>query len=535
MKFKKITSVILAVALIFSVTTVPAVAREDVTNSFAQKGYIFLDKIISGLVSGISAMIATPRWPQKSEFKSENFYPGYAKDEYKLEAGEDDCWNIGYSNASILTGNEVGGDGDYYVGGSLSITKKLATSQLDDQKVRTIAISDGRGISIFSAIDCFGFSSTDVKVIRKMFAEYAESEGLDIVSINISALHQHSCVDTFGMNGDIIDALFFSSFRTLTGQELPGGKNKDYMNNLYKVTFNTMKEAVNNMEAGSLYYGSVDVSDYIRDKRDPQVYDKNMNRFRFVPFDETSKEIWIANAGIHCVGHGAGGTDLTGDYPYYMEKYINENYDADLFYILGAQLAITSKGDALNLDPELDASDETYSMRMLGERFAQLMNSIDNEVEVEPIFNISYTQTFVEIENKIFILAAKGGLLSADVYKDGLFKTVVATEVGYAEFGKDIAVSIIPGELAPEIAFGGAETAETSWYGKDWEYPSFQSLTPEKKLIVFGLTNDQIGYLLTSNNWHSILTENEEIVSCGQHAGETITQAYIDLIKEIKG
>ena len=95
------------------------------------------------------------------------------------------------------------------------------------------------------------------------------------------------------------------------------------MANLYKKVESTVKGAVESMEEGDLYYGSVDASEYIHDKRDPQVIDPNINRFRFVPADG-GKETWIVNAGIHCVGLGAGGTTVSGDYPYYFEKYINE-------------------------------------------------------------------------------------------------------------------------------------------------------------------------------------------------------------------
>lgn len=535
MKKNKVISIVLVMSIVFSAFAVPAYAGDDITDPAKQKGYTFLNKVINSVVGGISAAMLTPNWEKKSDYKTEIFYQGLSKSEYKTNAESGDKWSIGYANSSILTGKEVGG-GDYYVGGSLSITKKLATEQWDDQKVRTVAISDGRGISIFSSIDCFGFANVDVRAIRAVFAEYAKSKNLNITSVNISALHQHSCVDTYGMNGDIVDALFCSSFRTLLGKELPGGQNKDYMNNLYTVTVKSMEEAIGNMETGKLYFGTVDASQYIKDKRDPQVFDSNLNRFRFVPDDTSSKETWIVNGAIHCVGNGAAQTALTGDYPYYMEQYINSNNNANFFYIEGAELAITSKYDSLELDETISAEQgNKYRIKVYGETLAGLLGKIDNEKEVAPIFNISFKEVWVDVDNNILILAAKGGLLKDNIYKSGLGKYEIVTEVGYAEFGTDIAVSIIPGELAPEIAFGGADTAATSWQGEDWNYQSFTSLTPNKKLLVFGLTNDQIGYLLTSNNWHSILTENEEIVSCGQYAGESITKAYIDLIKEVKG
>ena len=527
---KKWLSVILALSIILSCFTINAYANTDVTDPAEQKMYTVLDKIVNALVGGIAAMIVTPNWPSKDNYKSENFYPGLSSGEFAREAQEGAKWNIGYANASLLTGKEVGG-GDYYVGGSLSVTKKLATYQYDDQKVRTVAISDGRGISIFSSLDAYGMASSDVRAIRAKFAQYAEEKGLEITSINISALHQHSCVDTFGMNGDIVNALFTASIKNLFRQKMPGGQNPEYMKNLYNVTVNSMIEAVDDMKPGELYYGNVDVSEYIRDKRAPEVFDGNMNRFRFVPDDENAPETWICNCGIHCVGNGAGGTELTGDYPYYMEKYINEKHGANFYYVEGAELAISDQKKDLVPDEDMvEQYDEGYAMIIkYGETLAAKMEEIDNETLVEPIFNIAFREVWVPIENNVLVLAAKGGLLVNTVVKSGIGKYEILTEVGYAEFGKDIVVSIIPGELAPEIAFGGAETAETSWYGTNWTYDSFQDLAGDKKVLVFGITNDQIGYLLTSNNWHSYFTENEEIVSTGRYAGEIIAAEYTGL------
>ena len=531
---KKIIAVLLAVSVFVSVFTIPALAREDVTDKAMQKLYTVLDNTVNALVGGIANLIATPRWGNKADYKTEHFYKGLDKGDFLDKAGDNAVWSAGYANASILTGKEVGGEGNYYVGGSLAIDKKLATEQWDDQKVRTVALSDGRGISIFSAVDCFGLANPDVRIIRAKFEEYAKSKNLDITSVNVSALHQHSCVDTFGMNGDIVDALFMSSIRTLTGQELPGGQNKEYMENLYKVAVDSMIKAVENMKTGKMYFGTVDVKEYMHDKRDPQVFDSNLNRFRFVPDEEGAKEIWIVNGSMHCVGNGAAQRELTADYPYYMEQYINEHDNADFFYILGAQLAITSDYDPLEFDEErVEKEGTVYRIRTYGETLAQKLETIKEEKEVAPILNIKFSEVWIDINNNILLLAAKGGLLKNNIHKNGFNKYSIVSEVGYAEIGEDIAIAIIPGELAPEIAFGGADTAETSWFGEDWEYPSFESKVPGRKLLVFGLTNDQVGYLLTSNNWHSIFTENEEIVSTGRYGGEFVTKAFLELLESI--
>jgi len=532
---KKIIALILSATMLLTAAfCVPVSAASEFENSLNRA----LDKLVDALVNGISMLIAEPDWVSKEDYETENFYAGHSAEDFIETPTDSAVWSIGYSNASIQTGKEL--EDEHYVGGSLSVTKKLATEVRDDQKVRTIAVSDGRGISIFASIDSYGMSLTDVRGIREQFQKYADEKGLDITSVNVSALHQHSCIDTFGLNGDLLEALFLSSVRNILGIELPNGQNKDFMENLYNVTVQSMIDAIDNMEEGGLYYGNVDISEYIRDKRDPQVFDPNMNRLRFVPADG-SAETWILNAPIHCVGNGAGGTLITGDYPYFMEKYINETAGANVFYILGAELAISSQYEPITddmLDAELvEKYDRGYAeIKAFGEALAKLACSIDESDEkmVAPILNIAFKEAFVPVENSILQLAAKGGLLTNQVVKTGINKCEVVTEVGYCEFGTELAIAIIPGELAPEIAYGGVETAAESWDGLEWEFTSFADAAEDRTLIVFGITNDQIGYLLPYNEWHSYFTENEEIVSAGRSAGVVITDAFLTLFAEVK-
>lgn len=530
---KKITAIFLAMTLLFSAFCIPSSA-EDEYSDFEKGFYKVVDGLLDALVGGIANLIFEPHdWITDDEYKAENFYEGTGK--FLTQPAEGAEWSIGYANASIQTGDEL--NGGHNVGGSLAIGDKFATKIYDDQKVRTVAVSDGRGISIFACIDSYGLSLPDVRGIREQFAKDARAQGLKIDSITISTLHQHSCVDTFGLNGNLVEALFTASFKNLLGIEMPSGQNPEFMENLYNVTVDSMFNAVNDMKTGSLYFGTTDITEFIRDKRDPQVFDPNFNRLRFVP-DDGSEETWILNAPIHCVGLGAGGTEVSGDYPYYMEQYINETAGANVFYFLGAELAISSQYDVIrDLDlTEVKAKygEEMAETALFGIELAKRACAISNDKEVAPILNVKMAEVRVPVTNSILKLAARGGLLLNQLVKTGFGQYDVVSEIGYLEFGTDLAISMIPGELAPEIAYGGVDKAEDTWTGEDWNYDSFVEMTDGKTVIVYGLANDQIGYILPSNEWHSYLTENEEIVSTGPKAGIVITEAFEDLVDSTK-
>lgn len=525
---KRIIAMLLSVVMLFSATSFTTFAADEFTSSEISLNTIG-EKAIQGLVGIISALIKAPySWISEDKyFETTDLYD--TSTEFVDEA-QSEYWKLGYASDTLQTGNEL----ECYVGGSLSVSKKLATKVYDDQRVRTVALSDGRGITVFVSLDSFGVASSEVYKIRDMLADYCKEK--NITSINISALHQHSCVDTLGLNGDIVGALFLSPIRNILGIKNPSGLNDYFMNNLYKKVIGTVKTAVESMEDGDLYYGSVDASEYIRDKRDPQVIDPNINRFRFVPADG-GKETWLVNAGIHCVGLGAGGTDVSGDYPYYMEKYINENAGANFIMIQGAELAITSEyGDNLVVDENLVAQvDEGYArMAAYGAKLGELTCSIQDSKKLDPILNYATKTYTCPVDNSILQLAAKGGLLTNTVVKSGFMKYSIVTECGYMELGKDVAVVISGGELAPEIAFGGATTAEESWAGEEWNYAPICDKVNGKTLLVFGITNDQTGYMLTDNSWRSFLVENEEIVTAGPAAGSSFIEAFYELLDEVR-
>ena len=509
---------------------------DELGNVLLKSLYNVADQLIDVILKGLNKKIPAVQFEKKENFTSEMFFEGM--EDYLSAPAANAVWSLGYGSASLQTGDEL--DGKHYVGGSLSFPKtKAATAIYDDQRVRVIAVNDGsgRGTVVFASLDAFGLSYPDVRGIRKELADFATAN--NIVGINISVLHQHSCVDTFGMNGDLLKMIFTNPALNVinntfgTDYKLLNGQNESFMEHLYDVTVDSIKQAVNSMTTGKMYYSEIEAGEFIHDKREPMVYDTKVHRFRFVP-DNGTKETWLCNMAIHCVGNGAAGTAITGDYPYYVEQEVNKA-GANYIQIQGAELAITTSHSSLDI-PE--GTPRLESLKIYGTALGKhIVESDAAETEVAPLLNYRMKEYYVPVTNQILAFAGKLGALTNKVVAtdDNNTELEVVTELGYLEFGTELAVAVIPGELEPAIAYGGYLDAENSWTGTDFDYPTLQEIVgTDKELLVFGLTNDQIGYILEDNDYSSILSGvNEEIVATGCSAGSTTINAFEELVDSI--
>ena len=490
-----------------------------------------LDVVVDALVQAIASIIPTPKyWFDKEPVPG--FMEGTTEFLDKSQAGT--TWSLGYDSRSLLPENKEAVIGKYYVGGTIGFDGKLATSVEDDLLVRTVALNDstGRGTAVFTVLDSYGLSLTDVREIRTRLADWSKENNIN--SITVSVLHQHSAVDTFGMNGDIFRMVFLNPARTFFGLETENGKSDEYMENLFNKTVDSIKAAFADMTEGDLFYGTADAVKYIYDKRQPYVNDPNFNRFRFVPADG-SEETWLVTSQIHCVGNGASGTLVTGDYPYYAEQEINK-HGANVLFIMGAEQCNTQEKDETTVIDFTTNEVRIENTVGYGKSIAKDLIAITEETEVTPLLNIRYKETSLPLDNAILLLAGKAGLFENIVraYKDDYF---LLTEIGYMEMGDDLAFAIVPGELAPELAYGGCLSADYSWSGEDWNYPSMQEIVTasgsDRTLHVIGLANDQIGYIVPDNDYMSMLHEDSksiEFVSLGKTTASKLITSFSDIV-----
>ncbi len=537
---KKIIAGILSFAIVFLIlaTPVSAASKLDITQGPLQRVqavlYMILDRFVQIFGKAVNAFIPGldwwKSWQNYDDYQTpESFYSG--EETFETQVDSSAVWSMGYSYGSLLEGLDVL-SGEYAMAGALqTFAPQTPTAIIDDQGVSIYAISDGvSGIVVQAVIDGFGIARGDVLKIRERLAEFAQEKG--IVSLNISVLHQHSAIDTLGMGVALVPAIIINPGFSAMGTDedkFISGKSDKFMENLYNVVAENVVAAVDSMTQGSLYYSSASAEDLMHDKRAPEVFDGEIHRFRFVPFDEGENEIWICEAGIHCTGFSSDNTEISADFPYYFKEYVKETQGADVVYVQGAEVAITT--DRTNVSYQATAKNS--KIKAYGIELAKRIISSDNEIELEPVLNIAFAEVSVTADNPVHILAVREGIIDSVAVKQGSDFAVI-TEIGYMELGNRIGVVMAPGELAPEIVWGGAVTASESWTGQSWGYSSMEETAQVEKLICFGLNNDQIGYILPDNDIRSMFTENEEINVCSTKAGSVLTEAFAQLIGKVK-
>lgn len=495
-----------------------------------QFAYDMADKNVNILTKGLAAAVPKASWLDNDE-DDDLFLSGRNGFEKKPAKGAK--WFLGFDRKSIVPDDYR--IKDYYIGGYLSYPPNVMTDVLDDQAVRAVCIDDssGRGAAAFCVIDCVGISNTDVCKIRELLKDFAEEN--NIVSINVSATHCHSAIDTMGLWGDILNKSLKNNIKAIMNDDkeaMISGRDPEFMKNLAQSCALVIKNAFLSMTPGELYMSVTDELPYARDKREPDVFDKDIVKLRFKP-DDGSRETVAVCMGAHAVALGEKNTSLSGDYPIYIEKQINK-MGANCIFFQGAQLAIAASRAGIVPEDFKDCEPFMEYGYAIG-RF--LMSGKLDEKRLEPVFNIRHNSIKVKCDNNILVLAGKLGLVNNKMIIDGK-KRDFSTEIGFAQFGSGLSVALVPGEIAPELILGGANDRWRSYRKVDFVYPPLKELVKgDSKLVTFGLCNDSIGYILPDNDFGSIFAPKhyEESVSAGKNTGSAIIRSFSKLLDEFFG
>ena len=408
-------------------------------------------------------------------------------------------------------------------------------------RVRAAVIDDnsGEGAVVFAAVDCLGVTSTDARTIRKAVLAYCEEQGIKVSSINITATHSHSALDTQGVSTEFFYKLIASGVNNLLGKTTTNDAltyAESFKNYFISQSVEAIKEAFADMESGSLYFSSIDCSEIVHDKRDLIAKEdiQEIASFCFVP-DSGSEATYISDIACHPTSFSAGNGLVASDYIYYIDEYIKNENGGNFLMVAGAL------GQLSRSDVSVDETGMTEWEAMgaetknLGYLFGEMIVDADYSTKLTPVLNVAHKEIFIEAENSILALAVEIQLVNNVAYTDGI-KTIMPAEIGYIEFGNEIALALFPCELYPEVFYSTEITNGTNWDGTEWQYGDLTNSVEGVTVYPVSLANDALGYAVTDNNFafmgHIIGEEiADETLSIGKHIASHLISNYCEMIE----
>jgi hypothetical protein len=374
-------------------------------------------------------------------------------------------WTAGYGQAELIPPDM--GNNTYWIAG-YGVDKSI-TGVLDYQMAKALWLDDnsGRGGIIIAAVDCIGLPRADVEKIRGMLKDFKEETGCR--SINIISTHSHAGVDTLGLWGPIGIS----------------GRSPEFMQAVHEGVVSAVLQAYNSRKDGRLFYGTSTSDDIQRDSRPPQVFDQTLHCLRFQPYGGGSG-IRVINYAAHPEALGSRNTLVSADFPAYMTSHIKQSSGDDAMYIPAAIGGLIATRRQMGADGE--ELPELESTVLTGQRLADFALGITNEREIAPDIAVYSKEAVLPVDNDVYVISTFLGVVkSKTLSRGGRHNLSMITEVGLLKLG-DLRIFLVPGELFPELAYGGAGNSEIN-------PPAIADIAGEGFLI-FGLSNDEIGYII---------------------------------------
>lgn len=386
-------------------------------------------------------------------------------------------FTFGFAKATVMPQKHIPGPKKYYVAGYRN--NNPAAGILDDLQAKALWIDDNsnRGGVVFVSVDCVGLFTSDVNIIRERLRHFSEITGCR--SINICATHCHAGIDTMGLWGPLPKS----------------GRDTDFMEIIYEGVVGAVKNAYKNRRDGQIYLGYAKADkDSQSAPRPPHVYSDVITRLRFVP-DDGSKQVYMINFASHPESLLGKNSLISADFPCYMARYINEHQNAEAMYFAGAIGGITMR--------PMDENNIISTIKT-GERLGEIVCSIKKEKKLEAKIDIIRQEMYLSSENPVFWFASKLNIIPEKIVVtgEGKLNLGMKTELSYIQFGS-LNMLLIPGELFPELAYGGYLSKEESAIdaSPDTNPKPLCEIADDENLLIFGLANGEIGYILAPNNY----------------------------------
>ena len=411
---------------------------------------------------------------------------------------------------------------------------RVASRIHDDLWAVACVIDDGETRLGIVALDAIGFFHDDVIRVRKRLDPDSKLDYTVICST-----HNHNTPDLIGLWGP---------------NYLKTGVSKTYRELVIQSAANALGRAAASLREAEVAFHEIPTPSegLVGDSRKPIVFDPNIRLMHFI--DPTNRMTLgsLVTWASHPETVWSKNTEITADFPGYLRDTLESGVEmggvllepglgGTHLYINGAVGGLMSTGPNVTVhDPYLqqDFQEPTHDKaralgRNLAARVLRHLEQTNVAAADRPSLRVRAHTLEIPLDNKGYLITPMLGLIDRGHTK---WKHI-RTEVALITFG-ETSIACIPGEIYPEIVNGGIERAPGGDYDiEPMEVPPIRDMMPGTIKFIFGLANDEIGYIIPKSEWDrkkpyiygATKSVYGEINSCGPEVAPILHQAFREL------
>lgn len=415
---------------------------------------------------------------------------------------------------------------------------RAATAIHDDLWAIACVLDDGHTRVGVVGLDAIGFFHDDVVAVRRSCA--AEWK-LDYTVV--CSMHNHSTPDLMGLWGKDF---------------LHTGVDPRYRQQVIAAAAKALGDAVTALQPARVAFHEIAMptDGLVADTRKPIVFDPDVRVMHFTSVANGSTLGSVVGWANHPETPWGKNTAITADFCGYLRDTLEHGFTHEgrslAAGVGGIHLFINGAvGGLMTTHPSVTVRDP-WLQQDFKEPSHEKSRAVGHQLAARILPELGSTNTVatgfapigirartmeMPIDNKMFLAAAYLGLID----RGHAHWKKMRTEVALLTIG-EASIACVPGEIYPEIVNGGIERAP----GGDFdlapvEVPALRELMPGRIKFVFGLANDELGYIIPKSEWdekppHLYGSKGVygEVNSCGPETAPLLHSALAELCRETK-
>jgi putative sterol carrier protein len=364
---------------------------------------------------------------------------------------------------------------------------RLSEAVSEPLSARALVIKSGDKTLTVVGVDSMGVPGTIQKDIRAMV------KSVPAQSVMIAATHDHSAPDLYGMWGP---------------NPTTSGVNPAYVAFLKQSIVAAIDQAAAAAKPAKLKLGSIQTKGININHRIREIVDHELAAMQFVGDDG---KVIATLANFPCHAEIMQSKLLSGDFPYYFYAKTEEDLGGVAIFVnaaLGGMITADIPGGIYSLEHK----DNSAWAQRIGEAVADATKqALAGATAIEdPALDYRFVDLVLPFSNERSLAAMKAGVMP-NVLTDGKLVTkVAAAALGPAQ------IVTIPGEALPNLGF------------------HLKRVMTGRPKFLFGLTMDELGYIMSGDDWGMEIYKYESSTGPGPDTGPLLMATLLPLIAEVK-